>query len=138
MPQRCCARRSIGNRILPRRTTRSGSRCAGCIAIKPDFASAHSNFGALLQLLGRHDEAQVHFDKALAIKPDIPEALHGRGIFLSALGRLEEAQRTLERAIELDPRRAEFYRSLSELKTFLPGEPHLALVEALARDMAAL
>jgi Tfp pilus assembly protein PilF len=108
------------------------------LAVEPGFAEAHNNFGATLLPLRRHDEALAHFDRALALKPDLAEAHHGRGTVLRILGRLDEAQQALERAVALAPRKAEFYRSLAESKRFAEDDPHRAMIEALARDMAAL
>ena len=111
---------------------------AKALAIRPDFAEAHNNLAATLQPLNRHDEALAHFERALALKPDLAEAHHGRGTALRTFGRLDEAQRAIERAIALAPRKAEFYRSLGELKAFAADDPHVALIEALARDIAVL
>ena len=50
------------------------------IALKPDYAEAHSNLGVTLQGLGRLDEAEASFRQAIALKPDYTEAywnLHG-------------------------------------------------------------
>ena len=46
------------------------------IALKPDYAEAHSNLGHTLQELGRLDEAQASYKQAIALKPDYAEA-HG-------------------------------------------------------------
>ncbi len=108
------------------------------LAANPGSAAAHSNLGSALQLLVRHDQALAQFDRALALKPDLAEAHHGRGTVLRTLGRLDMAQQALERAIALAPRKAEFYRSLAESKRFAENDPHRTMIEALARDMAAL
>ena len=108
------------------------------LALNPDSAAAHGNFSAALQLQGRHEEALTHAERALALAPGFAEAHHGRGTILRTLGRLDEARQALERAIDLAPRRAEFYRSLAEAKHFTAGDPHRAMIETLARDMAAL
>ncbi len=106
------------------------------VADRPGSAAAHNNLGVALQLVGRHDEALAQAEQALALMPDFPEAHHGRGTVLRTLGRLDEARRELEQAIALAPRKAEFYRSLAEAKHFTEGDPHCAMIEALARDMA--
>ncbi len=108
------------------------------VTFRPRSAAAHNNLGVALQLVGRHDEALAEAEQALALAPDFAEAHHGRGTVLRTLGRLDEAQQELERAIALSPRKAEFYRSLAEAKRFSDGDPHCAMIEALARDMAAL
>ncbi len=108
------------------------------LALDPASAAAHGNLSAALQLLGRHEEALIHAEQALALAPGFAEAHHGRGTILRTIGRLDEARQALERAIELAPRRTEFYRSLAEAKHFTADDPHRALLETLARDMAAL
>ncbi|MGH7030609.1 MAG: tetratricopeptide repeat protein, partial [Stellaceae bacterium] len=97
-----------------------------------------NNLGVALQLVGRHDEALAEAEQALALAPNFAEAHHGRGTVLRPLGRLDEARQELERAIALAPRKAEFYRSLAEAKHFTDGDPHCAMIEALARDMGSL
>ncbi|MGH7116717.1 MAG: tetratricopeptide repeat protein, partial [Stellaceae bacterium] len=108
------------------------------VAAKPQSAAAHNNLGVALQLVGRHDEALAQAEQALALAPDFAEAHHGRGTVLRTLGRLDEARQALEQAIALAPRKAEFYRSLAEAKHFTEGDPHCAMIEALARDMDSL
>ena len=44
------------------------------IALKPDFAEAHSNIGITLQELGRFDDAITSYNPAIALKPDYAEA----------------------------------------------------------------
>lgn len=44
------------------------------VKIKPDFAEAHYNLGALLAGQGRLGEAIRHFSEALRIRPDFAEA----------------------------------------------------------------
>ncbi|MFZ3236401.1 MAG: sulfotransferase, partial [Stellaceae bacterium] len=108
------------------------------LALRPGSADAHNNLAVALQLLGRHEEALAGFQQALALSPDLPAAWHGRGTVQRTLGRLEEARQAIEHAIALAPRRAEFYRSLAETRRFTADDPHLALIEALARDMTTL
>jgi len=43
------------------------------IALKPDFAEAHSNLGNVLKELGRLDEALTSYNQAIALKPDFAE-----------------------------------------------------------------
>ena len=71
------------------------------IALKPDFAEAHSNLGNTLQELGKLDEAAASYAKAIALKPDFAEAHSNLGITLHKLGRLEEAEASYRKAIAL-------------------------------------
>jgi len=65
------------------------------LAIKPDFANAHSNLGNVLRELGRLDEAVANYNKAIAIKPDLAEIHNNLGNALQDLGRLDEAVTSL-------------------------------------------
>jgi tetratricopeptide (TPR) repeat protein len=44
------------------------------IALKPDYAVAHSNLGNVLRELGRADEAIANYNQAIALKPDYAQA----------------------------------------------------------------
>ena len=61
------------------------------LAIKPDYAEAHSNLGLALQELGDLDEAVASYHKALAIKPDYAEAHSNLGLALKEQGKLNDA-----------------------------------------------
>ena len=110
------------------------------VAIQPDFAEAHHGRGTVLSTFEfkRYEEALASYDRALAIRPDFAEAHHGRGTVLRTFGQIEEARALIEKAVELAPRRVEFVSSLAESKRFVGGDPHLTLIEALARDMGSL
>ncbi len=86
-----CYRRALAHRFvsMPRRTTTS-ARCSPMktgprrrrpvIAprshIRPEFAEAHKNRGAVLQALGRRDEALASFREAVRLRPDFVEAAY--------------------------------------------------------------
>ena len=70
----------------------------------PYFADVHNKAGLCLAMLGRPDEALVHFDTALELNSSYAEAHLNRGIVLNELGRHEEAHAAFSRAGELDTR----------------------------------
>jgi len=109
------------------------------LAIQPDFAEAHLGRGTVLSTfeLKRHEEALASYDRALAIRPDFAEAHHGRGTVFRTSGRIKEALPLLEKAVELAPQRGKFVGSLVESKRFTDGDPHLELIETLARDVGS-
>ena len=86
--------------------------CRKAIALRPDYAEAHSNLGAALDRLGRPDEAVASLREALRLKPDYPEALASLGDTLSRLGRLEEAIAAYRHLLALDPDAADIHRRL--------------------------
>jgi tetratricopeptide (TPR) repeat protein len=108
------------------------------LVIKPDYAEAQANLGNALVALGQLDEAVAHLEKALAMAPDLTDAQHNLGSALQILGRLPASRLAFEKAVALSPKRAELYRGLAESKRFFPGDPHIAAMEDLARDMDAL
>jgi tetratricopeptide (TPR) repeat protein len=57
---------------------------------------------------------------------------------LRTFGRIKEALPLLEKAVELAPHRGKFVGSLVESKRFVDGDPHLGLIETLARDIGSL
>jgi tetratricopeptide (TPR) repeat protein len=77
------------------------------IALRPDYAEAHSNRGTALLDLKRPAEALASCDKAIALKPDYAEAHSNRGNALVDLKRPAEALASYDKAIALKPDYAE-------------------------------
>ena len=73
------------------------------LAIKPDYAEAHSNLGNALQDLGRLDEAVASYQKALSLKPDYAKAHNNLGNALKELGDLDGAIANYHKAIDIEP-----------------------------------
>jgi tetratricopeptide (TPR) repeat protein len=86
--------------------------------LKPDFAEAHYNLGNSLNELGRLDEAETSYTRAIALKPDYAEAHSNLGNTLKELGRLDEAEASFTQAIALKPDYAEAHRHLTLMKKF--------------------
>jgi tetratricopeptide (TPR) repeat protein len=108
------------------------------LAIKPDFANAHNNLGLALVAQGRIDDAVAHYRRALAINPDHAESHNNLAIILKDLGQFDEAIAHYGRAIAIKPDNAEAHFNRADLKTFRPGDPDLAALEALAAgDLSA-
>jgi predicted O-linked N-acetylglucosamine transferase (SPINDLY family) len=75
---------------------------AGALKVSPRDAGALVNYGNVLNLLKRHDEAVASYDRALAIKPDA-ETWNNRGYALQGGGRRIEALASFEKALALEP-----------------------------------
>jgi tetratricopeptide (TPR) repeat protein len=73
------------------------------LALRPDFADAWSNRGALLKSLGRHADALESFGRALELQPDHVSVLNNRAALLQELGRNDEALPDYDRALALQP-----------------------------------
>ena len=65
-------------------------------------AEAHYNLGIVMQELGRLDEAEAIYKKAITLKPD-HKAYNNLGIVMQELGRLDEAEASYKKAITLKP-----------------------------------
>ena len=66
-------------------------------------ADALSNYGNVLQALGRLEEAVESYDKALAIEPKLVNALYNRGVTLSNMKRAADALASYDKALEIAP-----------------------------------
>ena len=62
-----------------------------------------SNYGEILQGLGKTQESEMLYRKALEIKPDFAEALHNLGIILKDIGNLKESESCLRKADYISP-----------------------------------
>src|SRR5258705_3696092 len=80
------------------------------IKANPLSAAALTNYGNVLNALGRHPEALESFDKALALQAD-PIALNNKGSVLHKIGRFDEALRCYDSAIAMQPRYTEAYHN---------------------------
>ncbi len=76
----------------------------GVLAEHPYFADVHNKAGLCLAMLGRLEEALVHFEKAVTLNASYAEAHLNRAIVLNDLGRHDEAAMAFNRAGELDRR----------------------------------
>ena len=73
------------------------------LALQPNHAGALVNYGNVLSLMGRCEEAVAAYDRALAMRPDA-ESFVNRGLALQSLNRPAEALASFERALALEPR----------------------------------
>ena len=71
-----------------------------------------SNYGIILQNLGRLKDAELLYRKAIEIKPDLAEAHSNLGFILQNLGRLKDAELSYRKAIEIKPDLAEAHSNL--------------------------
>jgi tetratricopeptide (TPR) repeat protein len=103
------------------------------LALRPDYATAHNNLGNVLQDQDRVAEAEACYREAIKYNADYAEAFSNLGNTLKSEGRLAEATAALERAIEIKPEFVEPHFGLSVLKTYVEGDPHLAMLEKQQR-----
>ncbi|MCL4501519.1 MAG: tetratricopeptide repeat protein [Deltaproteobacteria bacterium] len=68
------------------------------LAIKPDWAEAHSLLGSTLAQSGDLNEAEKELRKAVQLKPDYAEGWNYLGEFLKERGRQQEADAAFAKA----------------------------------------
>ena len=71
-----------------------------------------SNYGSILQSLGKSKEAEIPLRKAIKIKPNFAEAHLNLGLILRDLDNVKEAEFSTRKAIELDPNLANAHSNL--------------------------
>jgi tetratricopeptide (TPR) repeat protein len=102
------------------------------LALNPTNCDAINQMGRIAAARGDLEGALGHYQRALVIKPDLADACNNMGNVLKELGRLDEAQRAYLEAIRFEPTLTGAYVNLADSKIFVPGDPHLAAMEALA------
>ena len=108
------------------------------LALSPGFAQAHLNLGVALHALERRDEAMACFDRVLTTDPLNLLAFSHIGAIHMESGRVAEARSWFDRALEIEPRNARLLYDLVQSGKVRTDGPHLAALEALAKDAAAL
>ena len=71
-----------------------------------------SNYGVILQSIGKLKDAELSYRKAIELKPHYAEAHSNLGIILKDLGKLKDAELSYRKAIELKPHYAEAHSNL--------------------------
>ena len=93
-----------------------------------------SNYGVILEDLGKRQEAEVSYRKAIEIEPDFAEAYSNLGNILKDFGKLQDAELPYRKAIQLNPNLAEAHFNLGILLRDLGklNEAELSLRKAIA------
>jgi len=112
--------------------------CRRAIALDPAHSGAQSSLGNVLDDQGRPIEAEAAYRRAIALKPSFAEASNNLAAMLKHCGRFAEARLVLQHALQVSPRNALHFLNLSEVRHFSAGDPHLRVMEDLARDIASL
>ncbi len=71
-----------------------------------------SNYGVILQNLGKLKEAEISYRKAIELNPDYAEAHYNLGNILRHLGQFQDAELSIRKAIEIKPNCAEGHLNL--------------------------
>ena len=108
------------------------------LALNPTNHDAINLMGRVAFERGDLHAAHAHYRRALTLKPDLADAYNNMGNVLKELGQLAEAESAYLEAIRLDPNITGVYVNFADSKKFLPGDPHLAAMEALAAKSEGL
>ena len=76
---------------------------AEAIRLKPDYAEAYNNRGAVKDKLGRYDDALADYAEAIRLKPDHASPYFNLGTVKAKLGRYDDALADYAEAIRLKP-----------------------------------
>ena len=114
------------------------SACRQAVALDPNNGGAYYDLGTALGNQGELIEAAAAYRRAIALNPKFAGAYNDLGTALMYLGRLTEARQAVERAIHLAPQKALYFRNLSEVRSFSPGDPYLAAMEKAAENIFLL
>ena len=108
------------------------------LELEPQNAMAHYNLGNGLRKTDC-EAALAHYKQALAVKPDFADAWNNLGAVLAVeQGELDAAREAYQKAVEAGPTRAAYHRNLAALKQFQPGDPQIAAMEQLIRNLASV
>jgi len=103
-------------------------------------AEAHLVFGSTLQQLGKLEQAEASYRKAIALRPDFAAAHYFLGATLHDLGRLGDAEVSYRTSIALNPNHTGVYVSLGILLRHTgrseDAEPIYRTAIALKPDLA--
>ncbi len=101
------------------------AQCEEALRLQPDLAEAHVSRGNMLSLLGRGDEAERDFRRALELNPGLADACYFHARYLLAAGHRRESAEMFEEAARRDP---EDYNAVCLLTTAYVGlgEPERA------------
>ena len=108
------------------------------LALQPDHAKALYCRGDALHERGDLHAALAHYRRALSLKPEFADLYNNMGSLLKELGQFQEAQSAYLEVLRLDPNSTAAYVNLADVKTFKPGDAHLAAMEALAAKTEGL
>ena len=70
---------------------------------KPEYAEAHSMYGVLLDMLGRHEEARLEHRRAIRFAPEKAELRNNLGFNYYLSKKYEAAAKAYEEALARDP-----------------------------------
>ena len=89
------------------------------IKLRSNLSDAYYNRGNLYLNLGRNEEAEADYTKAIEINPNDAQAYNNKGTLYYNLGRYKEAEVDYTKAIQLNPNYSQAYNNRGVLYTNL-------------------
>ncbi|HKQ76914.1 MAG TPA: tetratricopeptide repeat protein [Blastocatellia bacterium] len=83
--------------------TEAADEYRAALKLKPDYAEAHANLGAVLARLGKYDEAVAAYESALKLAPHLTPILLNLGIAHYRAGKFDQAVAVFQRFLEQRP-----------------------------------
>lgn len=111
------------------------ARIGQALALQPQAAHMHANLARLLQALGRHDEAAVHYRRVTGLEPGNTAAWFALAELSYDLQRSAEARAAYQQVTALDPAHAAAWLGLGNT-SFVSGDD--AAAEAAYLQVLAL
>ncbi|MBV9568115.1 MAG: tetratricopeptide repeat protein [Hyphomicrobiales bacterium] len=108
------------------------------VADLPDDPETLNAMGLSLYELGHAEEALAFYRRALACRSNFAGACNNMGNVFKQAGALGEAYAAYSRSLAIDPRQADVFVNLTDLRKVKADDPCVAQMEAMARDMDAL
>jgi Flp pilus assembly protein TadD len=118
--------------------TEAEAACRQALALDDDHAGAWSGLGNVLADRGELGAAEAAYRRAIALQPNFAEAYNNLGAVLKQLGRMAETREIVEQAVRLVPKSALHFLNLGEIRRFTAGDPYLAEMEELYRNLGSL
>src|SRR5260221_12865380 len=92
---------------------------------------------AVSDWLKRQEQSIEAYDRAVQIKPEEGRLSMSNGHLNKTLGRRQDSEAAYKAALAMDPRHAEAYWSLADLKNYSFGDGEIAAMERLLTSAAA-
>jgi tetratricopeptide (TPR) repeat protein len=122
--------------VLSRRYEEAIQFLEQALALNPDMADAWLNYGRALNQTGRPQDAIAAFGQLRRLKPESLSVHIGVARAHTELGQFAEAEVQARAMIAKAPNSSSGYVSLANMRTFRPGDPEIAAVEALLQNPA--
>lgn len=106
------------------------------LRLDPASGQHHIVLGRALSDLNRAEEALAAHERAVVLRPDSAEALNFLANAYLSVGRSKDARATFEKAVALAPNDIRMHYDLARSARFVPGDPRLKVLEALAERAA--